>query len=137
MFLYYDDFIKKTNKCSRTYFCIEEVFNYEKTEKAGIKKEVKYFGAAVFLAAVFFFLCFRTADTANAGTENTARYKYYTSIEIEDGSTLWEIAHKYMTEEYESPEAYIQEIKQINHLDSDVIYEGSYLCIPYYSSEYK
>lgn len=109
----------------------------KKQKKAGIKKEVKYFGAAVFLAAVFFFLCFRTADTVNAGTENTARYKYYTSIEIEDGSTLWEIAHKYMTEEYESPEAYIQEIKQINHLDSDVIYEGSYLCIPYYSSEYK
>lgn len=101
------------------------------------RKEVRFLGAALFLAAVFFILCFRTADTANAGTENTARYKYYTSIEIKDGGTLWEIANKYMTEEYESAEEYIQEVKKINHLHSDTIYEGAYLCVPYYSSEYK
>ena len=31
----------------------------------------------------------------------------------------------------------VREVRQINHLDQDTIYAGSYLCIPYYSSEYK
>ena len=42
-----------------------------------------------------------------------------------------------MTEEYDSPQEYIQEVKNINHMNQDLIYEGSYLCVPYYSSEKK
>ena len=42
-----------------------------------------------------------------------------------------------MTEEYDSPQEYIQEVKNINHMNQDLIYEGSYLCVPYYSSEIK
>ena len=37
----------------------------------------------------------------------------------------------------EDLDEYIREVRQINHLDQDTIYAGSYLCIPYYSSEYK
>ena len=65
------------------------------------------------------------------------RYKYYTSIQIDSGMSLWEIAEEYMTEEYDSQEEYIREVKNINHLEDDLLYAGSYLCVPYYSSEYK
>lgn len=82
-------------------------------------------------------ISFSMANTAEAGTPESSRYKYYTSIQIEPGSSLWDIAEKYASSEYESLEAYIQEVRQINHLDEDTIYAGSYLCIPYYSSEYK
>lgn len=82
-------------------------------------------------------ISFSMANTAEAGTPESSRYKYYTSIQIEPGSSLWNIAEKYASSEYESLEAYIQEVRQINHLDEDTIYAGSYLCIPYYSSEYK
>ena len=43
----------------------------------------------------------------------------------------------YMTEEYMPPSgnASIEEVMRMNHLNNDVISEGAYLCVPYYSSE--
>ena len=80
---------------------------------------------------------FVMTSTAEAGNSEFSRYKYYTSIQVEPGSSLWEIAREYASSEYEDLDEYIREVRQINHLDQDTIYAGSYLCIPYYSSEYK
>lgn len=102
-------------------------------EKVGVKGLL----VAVFITGFLVFLLFQTSNIANAGTPNSVRHKYYTSVEIESGSSLWEIAEEYMTEEYDSVEDYIKEVKQINHLTEDLIYEGAYLCVPYYSSEIK
>lgn len=105
-----------------------------------IRKEkvgVKGLFVAVFIIIFLVFLLFQTSNIANAGTPNSVRHKYYTSVEIKSGSSLWEIAEEYMTEEYDSVEDYIKEVKQINHLTEDLIYEGAYLCVPYYSSEIK
>lgn len=102
-------------------------------EKVGVKGLL----VAVFIIGFLMFLLFQTSNIANAGTPNSVRHKYYTSVEIESGSSLWEIAEEYMTEEYDSVEDYIKEVKQINHLTEDLIYEGAYLCVPYYSSEIK
>lgn len=99
------------------------------------ERKVFYFG--IVLAVIIFFIIFGTSTTANAGTKNSVRYKYYTSVLVKDGSSLWEIAQTYMTEEYTSTEEYIDEVKEINHMCDNVLYEGSYLCVPYYSSEYK
>ena len=68
----------------------------------------------------------RAAATANAGTSDSSRTKYYTSIQIEKGASLWEIAEDYMTEEYASEQEYIEEVMRMNHLNNDVIYEGAY-----------
>lgn len=73
-----------------------------------------------------------------AGTheqQHTAQYKYYTSIVIEPGDSLWEIASKYMTSEYKNIEDYMFEVKTLNHLIDDEIMAGEYLTIPYYSTE--
>ena len=61
--------------------------------------------------------------------------KYYTSIAIERGDTLWGIASKYMTSEYGGAKEYIREVRALNHMDGDCIREGEYLMIPYYSDE--
>lgn len=103
--------------------------------KSVIRKKGIYFVAA--LLTIILVLIFNTANIANAGIRETERYKYFTSIEVEAGTSLWDIAEEYMTEEYRSPKDYIQEVKNINHMKSDLIYEGSYLCIPYYSAEKK
>ena len=71
------------------------------------------------------------------GLPQEQTYKYYTSIKVTYGDTLWEIAEKYRTDEYEDIPSYIEEVKQINHLTSSQITDGMYLCIPYYTSEYK
>lgn len=64
-------------------------------------------------------------------------FKYYKSIAISKEDTLWSIAQEYMdTDHYESVEDYIKEVKQTNHLNSDVITYGTYLIVPYYTNEY-
>ena len=68
-------------------------------------------------------------------TDEVISFKYYTSVEVEYGDTLWGIASNYMTEEYRSLQDYIEEIKTLNGLQSDMIRSGQFLVIPYYSSE--
>lgn len=63
-------------------------------------------------------------------------YKYYTSVQIEKGDTLWEIAGNYITDEYKDMNAYIEEICSINHIADKDIHAGQYITIPYYSDAY-
>ncbi len=64
-------------------------------------------------------------------------YKYYTSFQIQEGDTLWDIAASHYTAEYESITDYIEEVCRINRLESaDEIHSGKYLTLPYYSAEY-
>lgn len=58
--------------------------------------------------------------------------KYYTSIEIQKGDSLWSIAQSYMNDDYESIEDYVNELKTINKLNSDCINEAEYLTVAYY-----
>ena len=79
--------------------------------------------------------------TVSAASENSRvpepRYKYYTSVQIHQGDTLWSIAETYMTGEYQDIYEYIDEVMEINHMGSDYLRAGERLCVPYYSSEYK
>ena len=58
--------------------------------------------------------------------------KYYKSIQIEDGDTLWNIANNHKNEE--SIKAYISDLKEINNLKSDAMTACQYLTVPYYES---
>ena len=65
-------------------------------------------------------------------------YKYYTSVAIEPGDSIWKIASEYKTEECGDMEDYVKEICKLNHIGStDDIHSGQYLTIPYYSEEFK
>ncbi len=55
----------------------------------------------------------------------------YKSIVIEHGDTLWELAEQYMTDDYESVQEYVQDLKRINHLKDDTIISGEYLIVAY------
>lgn len=64
-------------------------------------------------------------------------YKYFTSIIVEYGDTLYSLAEEY-TQGYDTDlEKYIDEVKHINHLENDEIRSGQYLVVPYYSQELK
>ena len=80
-------------------------------------------------------ILFGTINTQAAPAEVTT--KYYTSIQIESGDTLWSIASEYMTDEYIDINDYIEEICTINHISKDEIHMGKYIVVPYYSSDYK
>lgn len=78
-----------------------------------------------------------TLAEAEAGHEDTVTYKYYTSIQLEPGDTLWDLAGEYMDEHYSSRQDLIREIEQLNSLtDTDDIVAGQMLVVPYYSTEY-
>ena len=92
---------------------------------------------AIVLIAVLAFtgsILFCSTKAQAAPAEPT--YKYYTSIQIQKGDTLWSIADSYITDEYKDKKEYIQEICSINHISEDDIHSGQYITIPYYSNDY-
>lgn len=92
----------------------------------------------VLLTTVFILLCVligsSIADTGQSAAKNDS-YKYYTSIEIEKGDTLWTIAEEYITSEYVSIQEYVEDIKEVNNLGDDEIHFGQHLMVPYFSEE--
>ncbi|MDO4492161.1 MAG: LysM peptidoglycan-binding domain-containing protein [Lachnospiraceae bacterium] len=105
------------------------------------KRRVKRIRQIITIGTVLFLLligCFGfSVRTANADSTENKRYKYYTSIQVKSGDTLWSIADEYITEEYSSINRYIKEVQKINHLEGTTIITGSTLVVPYYSDEYK
>lgn len=74
---------------------------------------------------------------AKSSKQESPSYKYYTSVTIQEGDTLTTIAKENISPEFTSVSAYINEVRQMNHLDSEKIYSGQSLIIPYYSLEFK
>lgn len=78
-----------------------------------------------------------TSFLSNAkSNEETVFYKYYTSIQVESGTTLFSIAEEYRGEHYDSVDKYIEEVMRMNSLHDEKIIAGQHLIIPYYSSEF-
>lgn len=71
------------------------------------------------------------------GSDSETYYKYFTSVRIMSGDTLWSLAETYADENFESKTAFIKEVARTNHLLDENIKEGDYLIIPYYSKEFK
>ena len=69
----------------------------------------------------------------NASTvmASTTKEKYYTSIRIKSGDTLWGLAEIY-GQEYKDYSVFIDEVRTINRLSGDRITAGGCLLIPVY-----
>lgn len=78
-------------------------------------------------------IIFSTTNAQAAPAETTC--KYYTSIQIESGDTLWAIASEYITDEYADMHEYMEEVCAINHISEDEIHAGQYIVVPYYALE--
>lgn len=84
----------------------------------------------LFMVALFLVVLFVLPErTAAAGNPTYGTYTI-TSIQIEEGDSLWSIASEYYTDEFSSIPDYITEIKRMNGLSSDKLYAGNYLVIP-------
>jgi hypothetical protein len=70
--------------------------------------------------------------------EHQPSYKYFKSIQIEKGDTLWSIAQDNIDyDHYGSISEYVNEVRKMNSLTSDSITAGSYIIVPYYSNNFK
>ena len=74
---------------------------------------------------------------ASSGKDISSYNKYYTSIRVESGDTLWTIADEYVGGFNVSKSDYIAEVCQINGISEDNIYAGDNIIVPYYSQEIK
>lgn len=89
-------------------------------------------------------VCFMISFSFSAGSflsnakdyHTPVEYKYYASIPVADGDTLWSIAETHMGTHYDSVEDYVKELKKINSLSGECITTGMYLVVPYYSTEF-
>ena len=66
--------------------------------------------------------------------ENQLKFKYYTQVTVAYGETLWDLSDSYIDyEEYKDKNAYIAEVRSINHLsDENGVRAGQTLIVPYY-----
>lgn len=67
--------------------------------------------------------------------ESCTYHKYYTSIRLEEGDTLWSIAQEYNVHSEKTMEEYVRELRQMNSLLDDTIHAGNYLTVAYYAPE--
>lgn len=84
------------------------------------------------MVALFLLVLFVLPErTAAAGDSAGVTYSI-SSIKIEEGDSLWSLATEYYTEEFSSIPNYMEEIKRMNGLSSDMLYAGNYILIPQY-----
>lgn len=91
------------------------------------------YGTVIMIAAAALSVVLWLSGPEVAAQADHINQKYYTCIQVNSGDTLWDIAQEYKTSEYASTRAYVEEIKEINHLSDDAITTGCYLTIPYYA----
>ena len=72
--------------------------------------------------------------SAFASAREKARiHKYYTSIQLRQGDSLWELAGEYSSTD-QSEQEFIDEVCEVNGIsESNILHSGQYLVVPYYS----
>lgn len=69
----------------------------------------------------------------NANASKIVKSKKITSVQVEQGQTLWSIADKYADlSEYKDYNEFIDDVKNINGLSDNTIHAGGYLIVPYF-----
>lgn len=100
-----------------------------------LRRRVAMLIGATILIILFVVLAFTFSSKAKDNTPSLN--KYYKSITIEYGSSLYSIATEYSVMSKGTIDDYINEVRSINHLDEEEdIYSGQNLIIPYYSYDF-
>ena len=118
---------------------ISQRANERLRKREAVVRRQKGLLAIVVILIVAFGILLGTSINALASSEkDIASYnKYYVSIRIESGDTLWTIADEYVEGFNLSKSDYITEVCQINGISEDNIHAGDYIVVPYFSQEIK
>ncbi|MDK2807576.1 MAG: hypothetical protein PWP24_309 [Clostridiales bacterium] len=93
------------------------------------RKLIYVFVFSFFVSMLFVALCSNIKPVQ--ASDGIQREKCVTSIRVKEGDTLWGIASRYYTAEYESINDLVKEIKESNHIN-DTIYIGQNIIVPHY-----
>ncbi len=101
----------------------------------------QYMALGVICAIIIFTLCFSfsTILSGAEGEDHVTNYKYYKTVTVHSGDSVWSIASaNFDDERYSSLNSYIGEINSINNLDSaSTLNAGETIIVPYYSTEFR
>ena len=116
-------------------YITRSLINYQKRQRQ-VRRNIMTLMISLFLMLIAS-ISFLSFSTEANDMEHQPSYKYYKSIEISKGDTLWSIAHdNFDADHYKDINDYVAEVKKLNALTSDNIVIGSYIIIPYYSNEF-
>lgn len=111
--------------------------NNKLRRKRQMHRNISMLFMTVVLTAGFSTMLFSFKAKAQSNVSSDISYKYYKSVTIGAGDTIWDFADLYAdTEYYDSYDSYIKEVMAINHLKNETIIYGQNLIIPYYSNEF-
>ena len=120
---------------------IRTMTNLERRQRARNKRrrQVAKQRFALVIAAICVIIlgsvvCGSIFSSAKDPQTDIPQYKYYKSVVIEDGDSLWSIANEYNPDKFNT-QGYIDEIKELNSLESDTIHAGQHLLVIYYETE--
>ena len=100
------------------------------------RRQVQIIASMIGVVILTVFTLTVSAGKINAESDLTKHtYKYFTTVYVENGDSLWSIANEYATKEYADLDMYIAEVKAINGLKATNLQHGSYICVPYYGTE--
>lgn len=134
MFIKY--YFNTKEKClMNTHYATRTLITRQKRQQK-VRQNIIALIISVFLIIVIS-IVFASFSTEANDMEHQPSYKYYKSIEIVKGDTLWSIANDNIDyEHYKNIYEYINEVKRMNSLTSDRIAAGNYIIVPYYSSDF-
>lgn len=102
-------------------------------QKAFISSAAKLLCCAVLCTILFG--GFYTSAHGNR-SEEPVNFKYYKSITVESGDSLWSLAEEYLPDDYDSIDEYVDALMIINNLDHDHIQYGDKIIIAYNDTTY-
>lgn len=131
--------IKKEGTANTVFLSERDLKNYQKKLRRQRELRKRIFLVAVTACLVFgFTFCFHAMTSyASTGSDTSdLEFKYYSSITVKAGDSLWSIAQQYADDHYDGINEYIAELISINHLRNDTLKAGQYLIVPFYSEEF-
>lgn len=104
--------------------------------RRALRKHVLTFFMTLLLIAACSTIFF-SAKTRAQGNDEQILYKYYKSITVAAGDTLWNFADQYAEpSHYPDHQSYIDEVVRMNGLTDEHITSGQHIVLPYYSNEF-
>ena len=95
---------------------------------------VKFSLAVLVVAAIVCVILVSNHSVINADENGTPvkLEKYYKTITVQQGDSLWSIAKEYKSGDYRTVQDYVDELKSMNNLGSDQITAGNKLVVAYF-----
>ena len=106
-------------------------YGKKRREAAAIRNSFIAILSFTFILMTALFACTNFAEASDHTEQTGSSCVLYKSIQLKSGDSLWSIAEEYMPESFSSIQDYIEELKEINGLESDEIHEGRYLTVIY------